>query len=114
MKVESTEVSPGLIHVTLEGRLDIDGSRAIDDRFGFITTTRKANIIVDLSGVTFLASIGIRTLMSAARGQQGRGGKLVLAVAQPIVQKVLVMAGIDQLIPLYDSVEAATAAFAGV
>ena len=113
MKVESTELSAGLIHVTLDGRLDIDGSRAIDDRFSFITTTRKANVIVDLSSVTFLASIGIRTLMTAARGQQGRGGKLVLAAAQPIVQKVLVMAGIDQLIALYDSVEAAQTAFAG-
>jgi anti-anti-sigma regulatory factor len=51
--------------------------------------------------------------MTAARGQQGRGGKMVLAAAQPIVQKVLVMAGIDQLIPLYDSVEAAQTAFAG-
>lgn len=99
--------------VTLEGRLDIDGSRAIDDRFTFMTTTRKANIIVDLSAVTFLASIGIRTLMTAARGQQVRGGKLVLAAAQPIVQKVLVMAGIDQLITLFDSVEAAQTAFAG-
>jgi anti-anti-sigma factor len=113
MKVESAEVSSGLIQVTLDGRLDIDGARAIDDRFSFITTTRKANIIVDLSAVTFLASIGIRTLMTAARGQQGRGGTMVLAAAQPIVQKVLVMAGIDQLIPLYDSVEAAQTAFAG-
>ncbi len=112
MKVESTDISNGLIKVTLEGRLDIDGSRAIDDRFSFMTTTRRVNVIVDLSAVSFLASIGIRTLMTAARGQQGRGGKVVLAAAQPVVQKVLLTAGIDQLIPLHDSVAAAQAAFA--
>jgi anti-anti-sigma factor len=112
MKIESTEIADGLIKVTLEGRLDIDGSRAIDDRFSFMTTTRKVNVIVDISGISFLASIGIRTLMTAARGQHGRGGRLVLAAAQPVVQKVLLTAGIDQLIPTYESVDAAHASFA--
>jgi anti-anti-sigma factor len=113
MRVDSADISDGLIRVTLEGRLDIDGSRAIDDRFSFMTTTRKVNVIVDLSGVSFLASIGIRTLMTAARGQQGRGGKLVLAAAQPLVQKVLLTAGIDQLIPLYGSIADAQTSFGG-
>ena len=109
MKLESTQLADDVQCIRLEGRLDIDGARAIEDRFAFLTTTSAAKIIVDLSGVSFLASIGIRLLMTSARGQQGRGGKLVLAAAQPMVSKVLVTAGIDQLIPLFEDVDTAHA-----
>jgi anti-anti-sigma factor len=78
-----------------------------------MATGRKGNIVVDLAGVSFLASIGIRLLMTAARGQKGRGGHLVLAAAQPPVLKVIQTAGIDQLIPVYPDVETARAAIAG-
>lgn len=113
MKVDSTPLAENLIQVSLEGRLDIDGARSVEDRFAFMTTTHKHDVVVDLSAVSFLASIGIRMLMNAARGQHNRGGKLVVAAAQPAVAKVLVTAGIDQLIPMYDTIESAQAAFSG-
>jgi anti-anti-sigma factor len=113
MKVDSAALADGLLKVNLDGRLDIDGARAVEDRFAFMTTTQRSNVIVDLSAVSFLASIGIRMLMTAARGQHGRGGKLVLAAAEPAVRKVLVTAGIDQLIPMYDDLVSAQNAFAG-
>ncbi len=110
MKIEIEKQSDKLTVVRLEGRLDIDGSRAVEDKFAFATTTHATGIVVDLSGLSFLASIGIRMLMSGARGQHGRGGKLVLAAPQESVRKVLEMAGIDQLIPLYPDLAAAQAA----
>jgi anti-sigma B factor antagonist len=110
MKMDSTHTGDGLLCINLEGRLDIDGALAVEDRFAFTTTTSKESVIVDLNAVSFLASIGIRMLMTAARAKQSRGGKLVLAAAQPAVNKVLVMAGIDQLIPLYDTLEQAQVA----
>lgn len=113
MKVESSSLAEHLISVSLDGRLDIDGARAVEDRFAFLTTTSLTNVIVDLSAVSFLASIGIRMLMTAARGQHGRGGKVVLAAPQPMVRKVLVTAGIDQLIPMFDDVESARASLVG-
>ena len=107
MKLDSAPIAEGLLKVSLDGRLDIDGVRAIDNRFAFLTTTQRVNVIVDLSAVSFLASIGIRMLMTSARGQKGRGGHFVVAAAQPAVEKVLVMAGIDQLIPMHSDIESA-------
>jgi len=109
MKLDSAPIGDDFLNVSLDGRLDIDGVRAIENRFGFLTTTHRVNVIVDLSEVSFLASIGIRMLMTSARGQKGRGGHFVLAAAQPAVEKVLVMAGIDQLIPMHSEVESAVA-----
>lgn len=112
MKFTTTTLDGEVQCIALDGRLDIDGTRAIDERFAFLTTGRRDRIVVDLAGVSFLASIGIRLLMNAARGQKTRGGRLVLAAAQPAVREVLETAGIDQLIPLHEDVETARAAIA--
>jgi anti-anti-sigma factor len=90
----------------------MDGTQAIEQKFTFQTTTRAGKYVVDLSGVSFLASIGIRMLITSARGQSGRGGKVVLAAPQPLVRNVLETAGIDKLVPMVDSVEAAQATLA--
>lgn len=111
MQFESNTLSENVIQLILNGRLDPAGTQLIEHSLSFVTTTQTANIILDLSGVSFLASIGIRLLMTSARGQANRGGKLVLAAPQPLVRKVLETAGIDQLIPLYADVEAAHADF---
>lgn len=93
--------------VGLEGRLDIEGAQSIADQFTFATATKAQRVVVDLSNVDFIASIGIRTLFSAARAQSQRGGRVVLAAPTDMVRKVLVTAGVDQVIPLFDSVESA-------
>lgn len=112
MKLESEALPGDVQRIALEGRLDIDGTQAVDVRFSALATTRKQNLVVDLAGVSFLASIGIRLLITAARGQKGRGGRLVLACPQPAVRKVLESAGIDQLVPLFDDLESARATLA--
>jgi anti-sigma B factor antagonist len=108
-----TSTADGIVEVKLSGRLDLDGSQAIGDKFAFATTTRKANVVVDLSEVAFIASIGIRLLLTSARAQATRGGKLVLAAARPTVRKVLEAAGIDQLVGLTVDVAAARRSFGG-
>jgi anti-anti-sigma factor len=99
-----------LIRVDLDGRLDVEGTREVDDVFAFNTTTAPNRIVVNLAQVSFIASIGIRALLTAARGQRQRGGKLVLAEPQPMVRKVLETAGVDQVVPVYESITSARAA----
>lgn len=112
MQLESTALPGDITRLTLTGRLDVTGTQAIEQPFSLATTSRAANIILDLSGVTFLSSIGIRLLITSARAQSNSGGKLVLAAPQPLVRKVLEIAGIDQLIPIYDDSQTAQAGFA--
>ena len=51
MKFDTAELEGDVQRIALEGRLDIDGSQAIDARFSFMATGRKGNIVVDLAGV---------------------------------------------------------------
>ena len=113
MQLESLTLLDDIVQVRLSGRLDLEGTQSISDRFTFATTVRKAHIIVDLAEVSFLASVGIRLLLTSARAQASRGGKLVLAAPQTAVRKVLEAAGIDQLIGVVADVASARASLKG-
>jgi anti-anti-sigma factor len=112
MKMNVEELAGGIKKVGLVGRLDIEGAQSIDQPFSIATTTSAAQIAVDLSGVSFIASIGVRTLLTAARALARRGGKMVIFGPQPMVRKVLETTGVDQLVPLVADLEAARSALA--
>ena len=69
--------------------------------------------VVDMAGVDFIASIGIRHLVMAAKAVARGAGKLVLLDPNPMVTEVLVVAGLDQLLPIVRSEDEARAAFGG-
>ena len=60
----------------------------------------------------FLASIGIRTLLLAAKAVTRRGGKIVLFNPDSNVTSILQMAGIDTLVPICRSLDEARSAVA--
>jgi anti-sigma B factor antagonist len=107
MELTSEELPDGILKIALAGRMDSAGTQAIDLRFTALTATRPAPIIVDLAQVSFLASIGIRTLVSNAKAVERRGGRMVLAGPQPLAEQVLKAAGIDAIIPIYPDVGSA-------
>ncbi len=64
-------------------------------------------MVVDLSGVDFLASIGIRLLTLTAKLVASRGGKMVILNPTPEVEHVLDVTGIPAIIPIYSHLESA-------
>jgi anti-sigma B factor antagonist len=107
MHMEISALEPGVMWIALSGRLDVDGTQSIEMAFTAHPETERAAVLVDLGEVDFIASIGMRLLLSNAKALAKRGGKMVLARAQPRVRDVLRTAGIDTLIPLYDDVDQA-------
>jgi len=100
MNLTIEELEDGIRCVGLQGRLDLAGSAAIDLKFSSHAASARGLVLVDLSGVEFLASIGIRTFLTAAKAQQRRGGRMVLCNAVPSVAKVIETAGLGSVIPL--------------
>ena len=110
MELAVTHRNDGILLLELSGRLDIAGTGEIENTFTFQTATKQAAILVDLSEVSFIASIGMRLLLSSARAQSQRGGLMVLYNPQPLVRDALTTAGFEQLIGMYDDFETACAA----
>ena len=112
--IDSKDLSENLRVISLNGRLDIQGTDAVGTKFAILAASTAHRIVVDLTGVDFLASIGIRSLVTNAKAQQQRGGRMVLFVGDNAqAAKVLSTTGIDTLIPMYtDATEAQKAALA--
>ena len=93
----------------MRGRLDTAGAVQLGLPFNRLAT-EKRKVLVDLSNVSFLASYGIRVLLVGAKIVDSKNGKLVLSSPDTNVAKVLMTAGIDQVIPIFDSESNAIAA----
>jgi len=85
--------------VVLTGRLDIAGADQVALPLATVSGT-KNDILVDMSGVTFIASIGLRHLVSAAKAVARRGGSLKLINPNPVVVEVVTAAGLAQMLPI--------------
>jgi anti-anti-sigma factor len=92
--------------IGLVGKLDIAGAEVIALPLATLAGGKKG-VIVDLSGVTFLASIGIRHLVSATKTLSRKGGKLVLVGPTDAVQDVLVTSGVTEIMPIVATEKAA-------
>jgi anti-anti-sigma factor len=89
--------------------MDIDGASQVDLRMNLVAAKSKA-IVIDMERVSFLGSMGLRSLVIPARSIKSRGGKVVLLRPNTMVRQVLVTSGIDKLIPIFEDLDNAAAA----
>jgi anti-anti-sigma factor len=113
MRLETDELDGGILKVNLSGRMDIMGVDAIAVPFAALAATDNRRVILDLAGVDFLASIGIRAILQNARAHKMRGGGMVILAPPPLVDEVLRAAGVSNVVPIVSDLEAARAALAG-
>jgi anti-sigma B factor antagonist len=111
MEITVSEFGDGAKRVVLTGKLDIAGAGKIELPLATIAGSRS-NIVVDMVGVDFIASIGIRHLVLAAKTVARSSRKLVLLAPNPLVTEVLVTAGLSDFLPIVRSENEALAALA--
>jgi anti-anti-sigma factor len=112
MEMTVTELAGSVTCVRLATRLDAPGADRIGLRFTTAVVAQGRDAVVDLSGVPFVASMGIRLLISTARALSLKGHKLVLFGATELVQGVFDDAALDQIMPIVASEDQALAALA--
>jgi len=100
----------GITHVVLSGRLDTAGATKLEVGFTAAVVTPNRPAVVDLSGVTFIASLGVRLLFSTARGLSRRNAKMAVFGACGPVRDVLDTVSLAELVPVAVSEKDAIAA----
>jgi anti-sigma B factor antagonist len=73
--------------------------------------TSKA-LVVDMGGVDFIASVGIRSLIRPSQALALRGGKLAVANLSPQISEFFKLTGLDQMFRVYETVQDAAAGVA--
>jgi anti-sigma B factor antagonist len=69
------------------------------------------NVVVDLSAVTFIDSSGLSALLTASTQAREQGGVLGIVLAQGEPPSIFRFRGVDRLLSLYSTREAALAPF---
>ena len=111
MQVTISEFGEAGKKVVLVGKLDIVGAQKIALPLATVAGL-KCDIVVDMVGVDFIASIGIRHLVIAARTVARGACKLVLLDPNPLVTEVFRTAGLQDLLPIVRSEDEARDALA--
>lgn len=91
-------LGPNEWRVIVEGELDMASAEQLAVALEPLITTDGASIVLNLKGVSFMDSSGLRTIVRAANAAETRGGSLVLAGLSRAVARLLEVTGlIDQL-----------------
>lgn len=112
MQVTILDETGSTAQIVLSGRLDIVGADVVALPLATLSGSKNA-LLVDMANVTFLASIGIRHLVAAAKSLGRRGGKLLVLSPSPIVTEVLTTSGVVSLMSIVRSLEEAQAILEG-
>jgi anti-sigma B factor antagonist len=101
----------GLRHVVVAvaGELDAVTVPQFRDELMRQVPPAGRRVVVDLSGLHFLDTSAVHVLVSVNNRVMARDGLLVLAGAQPVVARVLSLAGADEVMPVVGTVAEALA-----
>ncbi len=96
----------GFAHLVLRGELDLSTVPKVEEALRRIEESRPPVIVLDLSGLSFLDSTGLRLVVSA--DQRAREGQRRLAVVRGSenVQRVFSITRLDDHLDMVDDVSA--------
>jgi anti-sigma B factor antagonist len=106
-----TEQIDDVLVIELPARLDANAIIDIEPALNDQITAHKGKILVDLSGVSFVASLALRMLLTSQKTVQPLGGDLRLAGLQPQIAEIFRKSRFDTLFTIYPDRAAALAGF---
>jgi len=111
LDIGSREESAGVSVVTLAGRLDAESAEKADGAFKQMLDRGITRLVLDMTGITYISSGGLRAVLAAAKRAKASGGETRIAGAEPMVREVFELSGLSQFIALDTDVQVALAAF---
>jgi anti-anti-sigma factor len=91
---QSSEHDRGLV---LAGEIDFTNDEILGATLRAATAAASGVFRLDISGVTFISSGGLRAVASSTQKFRDDGGNLVLVGPQPRVERTIRLLGVDQL-----------------
>lgn len=105
-------VEDGIVIVTVSGRLDAATSIEFGGKLMALVESAGQGggsatlLALELAGLEYVSSAGLRELLRAAKAARARGGSLVCCALRDYVKEVFDMSGFSSIIPVEASLEA--------
>lgn len=92
---QASSGEPGKLACT--GRLDQNGGTILEEALSQVLSKGTRGVLLELSGVNYLSSAGVRSLLVALKKAKLAGGNLALSGVAPEVEQVLQLSGLHSL-----------------
>jgi anti-sigma B factor antagonist/stage II sporulation protein AA (anti-sigma F factor antagonist) len=97
------ELKGDVLIVRIKGRLDALSSPLTEKKICDFIENGQSKVLLDMGGVTYLSSAGMRMLLSTMRKLRTFSGRLVVCSTTPNVLDVLKISGFDHVLELFKS-----------
>ncbi len=91
----------------VSGRMDAENAPQFEEQCKACIAEGRNTLVVDLGGLTYVSSMGLRSFLSIAKLLQEKGGALRICRLGGLVKQVFEITGLLGTFRVYDSVEAA-------
>ena len=99
----STRKREGVNVVSLSGSLDTNTSSQAEARLQKLIDGGSLKILIDLTGIDYISSAGLRILLVVSKRLGKSGGKLRLCSLNETVQEVFDISGFSMIFDLFES-----------
>ena len=106
LSIERIQVSDRVV-LTVSGRLDAENAPQFGETCQNCIAEGHTSLVADLSELTYVSSMGLRSFAAVAKTLQDKGGALRLCCLQGLVKQVFEITGLMQALAVYESVESA-------
>ncbi|MBL8745607.1 MAG: STAS domain-containing protein [Phycisphaerae bacterium] len=102
-----TEKRAGGAVLTIAGAVSYDDARTLETEIAQVVEAKPGVVAVDLSGLSFISSVGIAALVTLHRGLHATGGAARIVGPSTNVFGVLEKAHLVELMPVFPTIELA-------
>jgi len=106
MNIESRKDGNRIV-VSVAGRMDAVSAPEFDRKCDEWLGEGLTAFILDFSGLEYISSAGLRSLLVLGKKLSAKKGKLVIASVKDVVKEVFTISGFGAIFTMADSVEAA-------
>jgi anti-sigma B factor antagonist len=106
-----TDNTQNISVMKVTGRVDSETAPDLDTALSKLLNDNRNKIVLNLQGVDFLSSAGLRAMVKALKGAQKSGGDVRLAAVSQPIEVILRTVGMMQMFKLYATSEEAAAGF---
>lgn len=111
MEISTTQQGPVAV-IAPAGRIDTTTAPEVDAAIAAAMDGGARRVLVDLAGVPYISSMGLRVLLMAAKRLQGPDDRFALSGLSPEVEKVMRLTGFSSILRCFASREDGVAALA--
>ena len=97
-----TEQGDGRANLALRGELDISSAPVLEEALGRLEADRPPVLVIDLRGLEFMDSTGLRTLVSADQRARDAGRRLAIVRGPEAVDRIFNVTRLDERLELVD------------